>query len=139
MAEGSSGACGGGGVSTFLLVDNPEVETMHAVIPLEWCKHLESISPVPAAGISTSASCEECKDSHENWVCLHCYKVLCGRFVHEHMLLHGVSQEHYMVLSFSDLSVWCYACESYVHNDLLMDAKRAAHRDKFGEDIPNTN
>lgn len=30
--------------------------------------------------------------------------------------MHGVCEQHHMVLSFSDLSSWCYACDVYVHN-----------------------
>lgn len=34
------------------------------------------------------------------------------------MVTHGVVSEHPLVLSFSDLSVWCYLCEAYVHNQV---------------------
>ena len=36
--------------------------------------------------------------------------------MNEHMLMHGVTEEHLMCLSFSDLSVWCYGCDHYVDN-----------------------
>lgn len=45
-------------------------------------------------------------------------QVFCGRYVKEHMVRHGVVAEHPVVLSFSDLSVWCYLCEAYVHNQV---------------------
>ena len=32
------------------------------------------------------------------------------------MLDHGHESQHTMVMSFADLSVWCYPCEEYVHN-----------------------
>ena len=34
------------------------------------------------------------------------------------MLFHGIDKgdDHRLSLSFSDLSVWCYACDSYVDN-----------------------
>ena len=32
--------------------------------------------------------------------------------------MHGVMEEHRVVLSYADLSVWCYACENYVHNEV---------------------
>lgn len=47
-------------------------------------------------------------------------QVYCGRYVNEHMVTHGVVAEHSVVLSFSDLSVWCYVCESYVHHQVLL-------------------
>jgi len=45
-----------------------------------------------------------------------CLQVFCGRYVNEHMVIHGGEAEHPIVLSFLDLSVWCYHCEAYVHN-----------------------
>ncbi|KAK7073763.1 Histone deacetylase 6 [Halocaridina rubra] len=110
---------------------------MYAVVPLEWCPHLTQVTDVPVSGLKTSQPCEECQDHSENWVCLTCYKVLCGRFVNEHMLMHGITNEHYMVLSLSDLSVWCYSCDAYIHHSILHEVKRAAHLDKFGMDIPS--
>ncbi|ROL48409.1 Histone deacetylase 6 [Anabarilius grahami] len=65
--------------------------------------------------------------------------VLCGRYVNQHMVTHGQVSGHPLVLSFADLSVWCYACESYVHNKVLHEAKNAAHLVKFGEEIPPFN
>ncbi|XP_071547214.1 uncharacterized protein HDAC6 isoform X2 [Panulirus ornatus] len=134
-------ACGGlaeSSVNTFLLSEVAAAE-MYAVVPVKWCPHLEQVKYVPGSGLRTASPCEECQDPSENWVCLTCYRVLCGRFVREHMLMHGLTEEHYMVLSFSDLSVWCYACDVYVHHPILFEAKRAAHLDKFGEDIPESS
>uniref|UniRef100_A0A673GYI4 Protein deacetylase HDAC6 n=1 Tax=Sinocyclocheilus rhinocerous TaxID=307959 RepID=A0A673GYI4_9TELE len=114
-------------------------DTMYAVDPLPWCPHLESVRPVPAGGIDVFLPCEECGGDTENWICLFCYKVLCGRYVKQHMVTHGQESGHPMVLSFADLSVWCYACESYVHNKVLHEAKNTAHLVKFGEEIPPFN
>ena len=60
-----------------------------------------------------------------------------------------------MVLSFADLSVWCFACDSYVHNkvrnkisstycdnagtilpQVVLPHIDSAHRHKFGEPSP---
>ncbi|XP_050687799.1 histone deacetylase 6-like isoform X2 [Eriocheir sinensis] len=131
--EEMEGACGG---SNTLLVSGCIGAELYAVVPVSWCPHLEEVQPVPEGGLNTSSPCEECQDVSENWCCLTCYKVLCGRFVAEHMLMHGVCEQHHMVLSFSDLSSWCYACDVYVHNPILFEAKRAAHLDKFGEEPP---
>ena len=39
-------------------------------------------------------------------------------------------------LSCSDLSVWCFDCDSYVDNKVLYDVKNLAHKDKFnGEEM----
>ncbi|KAK8746020.1 hypothetical protein OTU49_017225, partial [Cherax quadricarinatus] len=133
---GSSGVSAGGNITTFQLSEFATGEQMFAVVPRTWCPHLEEINRVPSSGLNTANPCEECQDSSENWVCLTCYKVLCGRFVREHMLMHSLTEEHKMVLSYADLSVWCYACDDYVHHPILDEAKRVAHLDKFGEDIP---
>nr|XP_015208373.1 PREDICTED: histone deacetylase 6 [Lepisosteus oculatus] len=45
-------------------------------------------------------------------------QVLCGRYVSGHMVAHGLASGHALVLSFADLSVWCYDCEAYVHNEV---------------------
>ncbi|XP_022102474.1 histone deacetylase 6-like isoform X2 [Acanthaster planci] len=113
-------------------------QEMYAVVPLPWCPHLEGhVLPIPAISpIDSRDSCGECGDTSENWVCLHCYQVLCGRYVNEHMLFHSVSTSHLVVLSYADLSVWCYGCDSYIHNEVLLPAKRAAHISKFGSDVP---
>ncbi|XP_076053921.1 histone deacetylase 6 isoform X2 [Oratosquilla oratoria] len=137
-ALGAVGGSDPNNVNTFLLTELEGAQNMFAVVPLSWCPHLETaVQPVPSSGINTRLPCEECQDPSENWICLTCYKVLCGRYVQEHMLLHAVTHEHYLTLSFSDLSVWCYACDSYVHHERLYAAKRAAHLDKFGEDVPS--
>uniref|UniRef100_A0A3B4AX09 Protein deacetylase HDAC6 n=1 Tax=Periophthalmus magnuspinnatus TaxID=409849 RepID=A0A3B4AX09_9GOBI len=110
--------------------------TLFVVDPLPWCPHLDSVKPLPPAGLDVFKPCEDCGSEMENWVCLTCYKVFCGRYVNEHMVIHGVTAEHPVVLSYADLSVWCYLCESYVHNQILFEAKNAAHWAKFGEEVP---
>lgn len=110
--------------------------TLFVVDPLTWCPHLDSVKPLPPAGLDVFRPCEDCGSEAENWICLTCYKVCCGRYVNEHMVIHGVTSEHPLVLSFCDLSAWCYLCEAYVHNQVLFEAKNAAHWMKFGEEIP---
>ena len=36
------------------------------------------------------------------------------------MLFHGIETDHKVVLSYADLSVWCYGCEHYVHNEVTV-------------------
>uniref|UniRef100_A0A6Q2ZG01 Protein deacetylase HDAC6 n=1 Tax=Esox lucius TaxID=8010 RepID=A0A6Q2ZG01_ESOLU len=119
---------------------SPETEfqggTLYVVDPLSWCPHLDAVKPVPAGGMDVFLPCEDCGSDAENWICLTCYKVFCGRYVNQHMVTHGLVSEHPVVLSFADLSVWCYSCEAYVHNQAVFEAKDTAHRVKFGEDMP---
>uniref|UniRef100_A0A1A7X5M9 Protein deacetylase HDAC6 n=1 Tax=Iconisemion striatum TaxID=60296 RepID=A0A1A7X5M9_9TELE len=109
---------------------------LYCVNPLTWCPHLDAVQPLPPSGVDIFAQCEDCSSDSENWICLTCYQVYCGRYVNEHMVVHGTVSEHPMVLSLSDLSVWCYLCESYVDNQVLFEARNAAHFAKFGEEIP---
>lgn len=113
------------------------VDQMFAVEPRPWCPHLESVQPLPARGMNVHKACEDCEDATENWVCLICYRVLCSRFVNEHMMHHASAEQHLLALSCSDLSVWCYGCEDYVDNEVLHPMKNEAHMKKFGESIPN--
>lgn len=45
-----------------------------AVIPHNWCHHIELNNPVPHK-LDCTKPCEECGAVGENWVCLTCYKV----------------------------------------------------------------
>ena len=69
----------------------------------------------------------------EPWVCLSCNGTRCSRYVQACNEAHffetlgggeGEDEEgrgpHCLALSLSDLSVWCYACNSYVKHDRLM-------------------
>ena len=50
---------------------------------------------------------------------------------------HPMTDHHHaLYLSFTDLSVWCYACSSYVSNPLMQSARRWAYYSKFGELSP---
>ncbi|XP_077185614.1 protein deacetylase HDAC6 isoform X2 [Paroedura picta] len=104
----------------------------YAVTPLPWCPHLDSVLPVPSSGLNVLEPCATCGSQAENWVCLVCYKVCCGRYINRHMVAHNSESGHPLVLSFADLSVWCYGCQDYVHHPALLDAKGHAHREKFG-------
>ncbi len=55
------------------------------------------------------------------------FQVLCGRYVNQHMVTHRQESGHPIVLSFADLSVWCYACESYVHNKVCAARSQACN------------
>ena len=46
------------------------------------------------------------------------FKVGCGRHVSGHMRNHHEESGHSLVLSFSDLSVWCYECDAYIEYDV---------------------
>ncbi|CAG0889273.1 unnamed protein product [Cyprideis torosa] len=110
------------------------VGSLYAVVPLPTCPHLECVRSEPPGSGSVDASepCAICGHPLENWLCLTCYKVFCSRYANRHMLSHYEDEAHPVCLSYADLSAWCYPCESYVHNEVLIPVKQAAHRSKFG-------
>jgi len=55
----------------------------------------------------------------------------CSRFQNGHMVEHYQKSKHPIALSFSDLSIWCYVCESYIRNPKLSRSFELAHKDKF--------
>ena len=49
---------------------------MYAVIPLQWCPHLDSLFTLPdSVKFEQGVKCVDCDSTEENWVCLHCYVV----------------------------------------------------------------
>uniref|UniRef100_A0A182QX80 UBP-type domain-containing protein n=1 Tax=Anopheles farauti TaxID=69004 RepID=A0A182QX80_9DIPT len=112
-------------------------EEMFAVIPLKNCPHLRLLQPDTApATIDTRAPCGDCGAEVENWICLLCYGVYCGRYVQEHMVRHATETvDHPLALSFTDLSVWCYGCDAYVDHPVLHPYKNLVHLDKFREPL----
>ncbi|KAI6218329.1 Histone deacetylase 6 [Aphelenchoides fujianensis] len=104
-----------------------------AVTPLDTCPHLTAIKPNPPE-IDVQTPCKKCGVEGENWICLVCYEVHCGRYVGGHAVEHAKDEGHPMALSFADFSSWCYECNAYVHNEALTAAKDAAYKNKFGEE-----
>lgn len=105
-----------------------------AIYPLPWCPHLDhGVSNICPS--SFKDPCQKCGDEKENWICLMCAAVCCSRYVNGHQVDHHSSNHHPLALSYSDLSVWCFDCDSYVDNELLFNMKNQAHKEKFGEEM----
>ncbi|XP_044619595.2 histone deacetylase 6 isoform X4 [Equus asinus] len=121
--------------------DNADTDQamFYAVTPLPWCPHLVAVSPIPDTGLDVTQPCQDCGALQENWVCLSCHQVYCGRYINAHMLQHHEGSGHPLVLSYVDLSTWCYYCQAYVHHQALLDAKNVAHQNKFGEGMPHSH
>jgi len=124
----------GSSESTGTISALPQVA--YAINPKRTCPHLDSVNKIPEKGFSLDTPCNVCGNKNENWLCLTCYEVHCGRFIHQHMLFHNESTGHCIVLSFADLSIWCYGCEAYLENEVLTPVMAAAHLQKFGEEYP---
>lgn len=84
-----------------------------------------------------TSQCNTCQDTSENWICLSCKAISCSRYVSGHSREHFNATEHALCLSFSDLTIWCNACDSYVVSPLGRPAHRALYFNKFGELSPS--
>ena len=72
--------------------------------------------------------------SHENWICLECTQVRCSRYINGHSLVHYKSTDgHCIALSISDLSIWCYACNSYIIHGTLKEVLKHFELLKFDQ------
>jgi histone deacetylase 6 len=121
-----------------------------AVSPLDDCSHIplalsSSSLPLPPLDFdSTSCAIADCPNSFELWLCLTCSKCFCGRFCLGHSSSHSAHEEnqHSLVLSLADLSIWCYQCDSYIHpkaDQTLTRIHREVYKLKFGQEAPSTN
>lgn len=104
-----------------------------AVEPKRDCPHVQSLTSVSSLHVDLSKPCGTCSNVGENWLCLVCSSVFCSRYVNCHMVDHNSESGHPVVLSFSDVSVWCYGCDSYVASPLLQPIIKAAQLSKFGK------
>ncbi|XP_010966435.2 histone deacetylase 6 isoform X1 [Camelus ferus] len=141
LGEAAGGQDTDESVLTQVFGDHADTDQVmfYAVTPLPWCPHLVAVCPTPEAGLSVTQPCQDCGTHQENWVCLSCYQVYCGRYVNGHMLQHHEGSGHPLVLSYADLSAWCYCCQAYVHHEALLAMKNIAYQNKFGEDLPHSH
>ena len=106
-----------------------------AVDPKRDCPHLDDHLVADAALYmikNIDDPCLQCAHCQENWICLKCQDIFCSRYVNGHMVEHGATEQHHIVLSFSDLSFWCYACDSYIISPELEAIRNIFYDKKFG-------
>lgn len=60
--------------------------------------------------------CAECSGK-DNWMCLQCGSVRCGRYESGHALKHSSQRNHNICINTINLSVYCYKCDEFVVND----------------------
>ncbi|KAJ8718592.1 hypothetical protein PYW08_002829 [Mythimna loreyi] len=68
--------------------------------------------------ITKNFNCSECAVEDQNWLCLQCGVINCGRYVNGHAKLHAEASDHQLCMSCEVYSVYCYKCDDYVSNDL---------------------
>eukprot|EP01125_Pyxidicula_operculata_P015677 TRINITY_DN5346_c0_g1_i1.p1 TRINITY_DN5346_c0_g1~~TRINITY_DN5346_c0_g1_i1.p1 ORF type:complete len:529 (-),score=90.75 TRINITY_DN5346_c0_g1_i1:196-1782(-) len=109
-----------------------------SVDPKEDCPHFQR---AVALGVAHKIAekfkenkCKSCSDGSENWICLTCGETYCSRYVKGHCKEHFEETKHIVVLSFSDLSVWCYQCGDYIKDPFLTTMfVGELYKAKFGE------
>lgn len=108
---------------------------MFAVDPKTDCPHVIA-GLGDTLNVDVATPCNKCNDGSENWLCLKCSAVSCSRYVKGHAAEHFEESGHVIAVSFSDLSIWCYACESYIKSPLLSTVWKAVYASKFPADAP---
>jgi hypothetical protein len=128
------------------LLDHGEEDKGGAVV-FRHCLHLDKLwTPerlVSTRELSLGRPCASCASVKENWICLFCGLHLCSRYVAKHSLSHwqetreaagpSTPHGHHLMLSESDLSVWCHVCEAYIDNDEVQPHVEKLRAVKFGD------
>ncbi|EDO46186.1 predicted protein, partial [Nematostella vectensis] len=100
---------------------------LFAIEPKKDCPHIQGVvAMIQSLHVDVKQPCETCANVGENWLCLSCSAVYCSRYVNSHMVAHNEESNHPVALSFSDLSVWCYGCDSYIASPVLTSIREKA-------------
>lgn len=106
--------------------------------------------PVPGTGTPPTTSpvaisklwkCAECSGK-DNWMCLQCGSVRCGRYESGHALKHSSKQNHNICINTVNLSVYCYKCDEFVVNDTadnVLEEIRQELKDGDGDTVSETS
>jgi NAD-dependent SIR2 family protein deacetylase len=126
--------------STNVLVTDP---TGFAVDVIQTCPHAVEMSnktEIILGFISSlnflNTKCTLCGHHPENWYCLECANISCGRQINAHAESHHKSTNHNLVVSLADLSCWCYACNNYIETEITDPLIFALHQKKFSSPHP---
>ncbi|CAK1542254.1 unnamed protein product [Leptosia nina] len=79
--------------------------------------NLNSASKIEDIANTKSFKCSDCPETEQNWLCLQCGLISCGRYVNGHAKQHSESFDHQLCMSCEIYSVYCYKCDEYVSND----------------------
>jgi NAD-dependent SIR2 family protein deacetylase len=120
-----------------------QVGGFYAVEPKRNCPHTEAVDidlgaiTVDEAKKFLTDKCGNCDSTEENWICLACGFLGCSRYVSGHMAAHNESTGHPLAISFSDLSCWCYECDSYIISPAISAIHSMLYLAKFEKLPPN--
>jgi len=137
------------------LLDHGEEDT-GGPVQFKHCPHVCELEPgalIEKSALAYGRPCLHGCAGEENWICLMCGESRCGRYAQRHSLKHyeqtraaaegaltvaeaavcPVACGHFLVLNQADLSLWCYACESYVQHEALQPLVKRLENLKFGK------
>lgn len=109
---------------------NKDLGGFFAVSPKTDCEHVVDLC-LSFEHTNIHSPCRDCGDGRENWTCVQCGIVFCSRYVNGHMIKHNQDTGHHLALSFTDLSFWCYRCDSYVVSNELRPTLKFFQDQKF--------
>ncbi|XP_050350198.1 ubiquitin carboxyl-terminal hydrolase 3-like isoform X1 [Nymphalis io] len=94
--------------------------------------------------ITKDFNCSECAIKEQNWLCLQCGVVNCGRYANGHAKHHAETLDHQLCMSCDVYSVYCYKCDDYVSNDVDLQSidkirQSIMHVRNNGDAEPNSN
>ncbi|KAF6208082.1 hypothetical protein GE061_016532 [Apolygus lucorum] len=96
------------------------------------CDNVKIESPFASEENTKEWQCADCSSARHPWMCLHCGKVRCGRYVNAHALAHSEQNSHTVCIDCENLTVFCYACNDYIVNDtpsgLIAHIRELFHR-----------
>eukprot|EP00929_Paragymnodinium_shiwhaense_P015148 TRINITY_DN123186_c0_g1_i1.p1 TRINITY_DN123186_c0_g1~~TRINITY_DN123186_c0_g1_i1.p1 ORF type:complete len:188 (+),score=28.76 TRINITY_DN123186_c0_g1_i1:29-565(+) len=111
-----------------------DVSAGYSVFPKTFCPHIQGQTLHTPAQLSIDVKCSACGED-EVWICGGCGEALCSRYKNQHMVKHSEETSHAVGLSLSDLSFWCFQCDSYLDVYAIPELHAlysAAHVAKFG-------
>lgn len=113
------------------------------------CEAAEDKGASKSAGVKAVTTDDGKCPAGENWLCLHCGKIRCSRYVNAHGVAHWKETKqldsidgfgHCIALSLEDFSVWCHVCGAYIQHPSLSPILRQIEALKFPQEMePATN
>ncbi|XP_039291579.1 ubiquitin carboxyl-terminal hydrolase 3 [Nilaparvata lugens] len=83
------------------------------------CVKLQTNNLTDKTNATKELICSDCSTDRSPWICLHCGKIHCGRYVNGHALQHSSSITcHNVCMDCESLAVFCYDCDEFVVNDV---------------------
>jgi len=99
------------GASSFAAdIEMDDGAGFHYAMPRADCPHLGSVGRWT---VPPTASCQVCGET-ECWVNVTDGQIACSRYKQAHAVKHAEETGHCVALSLSDLSFWCFKCDSYL-------------------------